>query len=406
MSAGRGPYPAAVISPRRQLRVAAVTAAVAAAFVGGVVTGVVGAGDDAPAAKRGVIDEAATRIAANAARPVDREALERAAVEGMLRALGDPWSAYYGSSEFASFQDALQGRYSGVGIWLRSPSAGGAGVEVGSVQPGSPAARAGIAPGDVLAAVDGTDVSRADVPTVAALLRGEDDTAVVVVVRRGNATRTVTLTRTTFTTDAVTVERLQGDIVRIAVSAFTRGVGGDVEEAASVADAAVRGVVLDLRDNPGGLLDEAVAVASVFLDGGPVVSYERRGEDPQTLDAFPGGDTTTPLVVLVDPGTASAAEVVAAALQDRNRAVVVGTRTYGKGSVQEPSRLSDGSALELTVGRYVTPAGRTIEGLGVEPDVVVPPGVRPELAAERAIDVLTGLVAALGGADVTGRGRG
>jgi carboxyl-terminal processing protease len=161
------------------------------------------------------------------------------------------------------------------------------------------------------------------------------------------------------------------------------------------------GVVLDLRDNPGGLLDEAVAVASVFLDGGPVVSYERRGKRPQTLEAFAGGDVSTPLVVLVNPSTASAAEVVAAALQDRNRAVVVGTRTYGKGSVQEPSTLSDGSALELTVGRYLTPAGRSLDGVGVEPDVLVPPGERPEVAESRAIDVLSGLVAALDG---TGRG--
>jgi carboxyl-terminal processing protease len=159
------------------------------------------------------------------------------------------------------------------------------------------------------------------------------------------------------------------------------------------------GVVLDLRDNPGGLLDEAVAVASVFLDGGPVVSYERRDAKPRTLDAFEGGDTTTPLVVLVNPSTASAAEVVAGALQDRNRAVVVGTRTYGKGSVQEPSTLSDGSAIELTVGRYLTPSGRSLDGVGIEPDVIVPPGAAPEIAERRAIDVLTGLVAALGTGD-------
>ena len=376
-------------------------AAVAAAYVGGVVTGVVGAGGEPPRPRQGVIDEAADRIAAKAARPVDRDALERAAVEGMLRALGDRWSAYYGSSEFASFQDALEGRYSGIGIWLRNASSGLTGVEIGSVQPGSPAERAGLRPGDLVASVDGVDTSSADVPAVATLLRGKESSTVTVSVRRGNATRTVTVARATFVTDDVTVERLAGDIVRISVSAFTRGVGRDVDAAVGATGTSVRGVVLDLRDNPGGLLDEAVAVASVFLDGGPVVSYERRGEDPQTLDAFEGGDTATPLVVLVNPTTASAAEVVAAALQDRNRAVVVGTRTYGKGSVQEPSRLSDGSALELTVGRYVTPAGRSIEGVGVEPDVVVPPGVRPELAEERAIDVLTGLVAALHG---TGRG--
>jgi carboxyl-terminal processing protease len=161
------------------------------------------------------------------------------------------------------------------------------------------------------------------------------------------------------------------------------------------------GIVLDLRGNPGGLLDEAVEVASSFLDGGPVVSYERRGKAPRTLQAFSGGDVTTPLVVLVDAATASAAEVVAAALQDRNRAVVVGSRTFGKGTVQEPSRLSDGSGLELTVGRYLTPSGRTIEGVGLEPDVAVPATEPAAVAERRAIEVLTGLVAALDG---TGRG--
>jgi carboxyl-terminal processing protease len=377
-------------------------AVAAVAYVGGVVTGVVGSDDSSPPARRGVIDEAADRIVAKAARPVEREALERAAVEGMLRALGDRWSTYYGKTEFTSFQAALEGRYSGVGLWLRGATTGAGGnVEVGSVQPGSPAQVAGLQTGDVLLAVNGRDVTAADVAAVAGLLRGAEDSTVEVAVRRGSATRTVALTRATFSTDDVTVERLSGNIVRVAVAAFTRGVGRDVAAALEVEGQPAGGVVLDLRDNPGGLLDEAVAVASVFLDGGPVVSYERRGKRPQTLEAFAGGDVSTPLVVLVNPSTASAAEVVAAALQDRNRAVVVGTRTYGKGSVQEPSTLSDGSALELTVGRYLTPAGRSLDGVGVEPDVLVPPGERPEVAESRAIDVLSGLVAALDG---TGRG--
>ena len=391
------------------LRVAALVGVVTVAFAGGVVTGVVGSDEPTAARPRpGVIDEAADRIASKAARPVEREALERAAVEGMLRALGDRWSTYYGRSEFTSFQSALEGHWSGVGLWLRGTTAGATagGVEVGSVQPGSPAERAGLLAGDVLLRVGGTDVSSAAVPTVAELLRGTPGSRVVVVVGRGAATRTVTLARASFTSADVTVERLAGGISRIAVAAFTRGVGRDVAAAMATETARrPRGVVLDLRDDPGGLLDEAVSVSSVFLDGGPVVSYERRGAKPRTLDAFEGGDTTTPLVVLVNPSTASAAEVVAGALQDRNRAVVVGTRTYGKGSVQEPSTLSDGSALELTVGRYLTPSGRSLDGVGIEPDVLVPAGAATEVAERRAIDVLTGLVAALGPA-LAPQGRG
>jgi carboxyl-terminal processing protease len=383
---------------RRVLRVTTVLALMAIAYVGGVITGVVGSGKPAP--RTGVIDEAADRIASKAARPVDRKALERAAVEGMLKVLGDRWSTYYGASEYASFQDALDGHYAGVGLWL---SDGGAGsVTVGSVLAGSPAARAGLRAGDVIESVASQQLQGAGVTRVAALLRGRANTKVRVVVRRAGVTHDLRLTRATVASDDVVVEHLRGDISRVQVRAFTRGVGREVREALeAVGDRGSGGVVLDLRDDPGGLLTEAVEVASVFLDGGPVVSYERRGKAAQTLDAAPGGDLTTPVVVLVNSTTASAAEVVTGALQDRNRAVVVGARTYGKGSVQEPSRLSDGSALELTVGRYLTPAGRSLDGVGIDPDVLVPPQVAPEVAERRAIEVLTGLQAALGG---TGRG--
>jgi carboxyl-terminal processing protease len=132
-----------------------------------------------------------------------------------------------------------------------------------------------------------------------------------------------------------------------------------------------------------------------------VVSYEKRGEPVHHLDAVGDGDTSVPVVVLVDEGTASAAEVVAAALQDRNRAVIVGTRTYGKGSVQEPRELSDGSAIELTVGRYLTPSGRSLDGVGIDPDVVVATRAGAATAEQRALEVLRGLVAA---ADVAQRG--
>jgi carboxyl-terminal processing protease len=187
-------------------------------------------------------------------------------------------------------------------------------------------------------------------------------------------------------------------VARISIPAFTRGVGRQVRTAvAAAARARSAGVVLDLRGNPGGLLDEAVETASVFLDGGPVVSYTRRAGDTVQLDAVSVGDVRVPLVVLVDGGTASAAEVVAGALQDRGRAVLVGSRTFGKGTVQEPRTLADGSALELTVARYRTPSGRSLEGAGLEPDIEVAAGLDGPVAERRAVEVLTGLVADSGG---------
>lgn len=363
-------------------------AAVGASYGAGVVTGVVGSQSSV-----GIIDQAADRIESSAARPIDREQLERAAVEGMLKALGDRWAAYYEPSEFDSFEEALQGRYSGVGLWVR---AGSNGVIVASVQADSPAEDAGLRPGDVIVAVDEWPTSGGAVGEVVQRLRGPDGSEVVVQVNRDGDRLTVALVRSVLTTEDVAVDRLAGGVTRIEIRTFTRGVGRDVRQAMLQDSSAYGGgVVLDLRGNPGGLLDEAVEVASAFLDGGPVVSYEQRDAPDRVLNAIGDGDTTTPVVVLVDGGTASAAEVVAAALQDRSRAVVVGSRTYGKGSVQEPSLLPDGSAIEFTIGRYLTPTGRVIDGKGVEPDVLVDAASAPAVAEQRALEVLRGLTAAI-----------
>ncbi len=340
-----------------------------------------------------VIDEAVGRITSESAKPVNQGELERAAVDGMLKSLGDRWASFYPPSEFTGFQRPVGG-YSGVGLWLYREADGR--LEVSNVQADAPAAAAGIRCGDELRSVGGRSVAGLGVTDVAAMLRGAAGTTVTLGVERGESLRTVVLRRSALPDDDVQVDRDASGITRIRIAAFTRGVGREVRDAARQASAASgSGVVLDLRDNPGGLLDEAVEVASVFLPGGPVVSYDDHGRR-QTLDASGDGDVKTPLVVLVNGGTASAAEVVTGALQDRGRAVVVGVRTYGKGTVQAPSTLSDGSTLELTVGHYLTPSGRRIDGVGIEPDITVSADATPEQAQRRAYQVLTGLLAALG----------
>lgn len=170
----------------------------------------------------------------------------------------------------------------------------------------------------------------------------------------------------------------------IKVAAFTTGTGQRVREAVRRAPEGA-GVLLDLRGNSGGLVHEAVAAASAFLDGGLVATYDVQGEE-RSLYARPGGDTERPVVALVDGGTMSAAELVTGALQDRGRAVTVGSRTFGKGAVQMPSELPDGSVAELTVGHYRTPAGRSVDGTGITPDL--PAG---DAAEDRARTVLDGL---------------
>lgn len=386
--------------PRPYIRVAALGGALAVSYFAGVVTGVVGTQSPVDAREQSVLDQAADKISREAATPVSRDELNKAAVQGMLTALGDRYSSYYDPKQYASFQDVLDGRYSGVGLWVRRASNGR--VSITSVQPGSPAAKAGVHTGDELLTVAGKEVSGSTVAEVVSSLRGKPNTLVAIDVRQDGHAKHVVLRRAAVVNGDVTVDDIAPDIVRIRVMAFTHGTGRQVRSALATARSHnVTGVVLDLRDNPGGLLDEAVETASAFLDGGPVVSYQHRGSAPQVLDALGHGDTGIPLVVLVDGGTASAAEIVAAALQDRGRAVLLGTRTFGKGSVQAPSRLSDGSALELTVGRYLTPSGRSLDGIGIAPDVEVPVDASPATFEQRAVEVLSGLTA-----DAGSSGRG
>ncbi|HZB31441.1 MAG TPA: S41 family peptidase [Streptosporangiaceae bacterium] len=342
---------------------------------------------------RALLDEAADRLATEAAEPVSRAELDRAAINGMLERLNDRWAHYYTAREYDDFQGRLNGRYSGVGLWLGTAD-GESTVRIASVQPGSPAERAGVRSGDIITAVGDDHVVGWPLSKITTALRGEPSSGVELVVRRGAAQLRFRLVRAAVRSADVTVQQPAANVQLIRLSAFTRGVAREVREMMRRSgDRHSAGVLLDLRGNPGGLLDEAVATASAFLPGGPVVTYERRGAARRQLYADGTGDTRTPLVVLVDAGTASAAEVVAGSLLDRDRAVLVGSRTFGKGSIQEPVRLPDGSAIELTVGRYRTPAGRTLDGVGIEPDVVVSADRSSREAEQRALAVLRGLLA-------------
>ncbi|MFD6468017.1 S41 family peptidase [Streptomyces goshikiensis] len=336
--------------------------------------------------------------APQASRPAgtaDREAVARAAAEAVAEGKsgkkaaqevvsrsGDRWGAVYDQGEYAAFAEDLDGRWTGVGLWAGRGRGGR--VEVERVQPGGPAARAGLRAGDRLLSVDGHAVTGLAVADVVALLRGAAGTPAVLCLSRDGADFTETLRREQLRAEPVTVRELPGGITVIKVASFTRGSGERVRAAVRAAPAGAR-LMLDLRGNPGGLVTEAVTAASAFLDGGLVATYDVRGTQ-RALYAARGGDTTRPLVALVDSGTMSAAELLTGALQDRGRAVAVGTRTFGKGSVQMPTRLPDGSVAELTVGTYRTPGGRSLDGAGITPDVPADEG-----AEERARTVLGGL---------------
>ncbi|WP_175432867.1 S41 family peptidase [Streptomyces hawaiiensis] len=383
---GRDPF----CQPRRIRRGAALTLVFATVLVAGAATGALPQGE-----AKSAPDEARSAGTAGHHADVARAAEEAMAdgkspVQAAKRAVsrsGDRWGAVYSRGEYEAFEESLDGQYTGVGLWARSERDGR--IEVTKVRAGSPAAAAGIRPGDLLRSVDGEKTDGRPVTEVVSLLRGDATdapagTTVRLGLERGTRAWTKTLRRAQLSTDSVTVRELDGRVTVIKVATFTKGSGHQVREAVRQSPPGA-GVVLDLRGNSGGLVTEAVTAASAFLDGGLVATYDVDGEQ-RVLHAEPGGDTTRPLVALVDGGTMSAAELLTGAVQDRGRALVVGSRTFGKGSVQMPSRLPDGSVAELTVGHYRTPSGRGVDGRGITPDLET-----DEDALQRAQAVLRGL---------------
>ncbi|MEU4151374.1 S41 family peptidase [Streptomyces sp. NPDC026659] len=378
--------------PRRNRRGAALALVFAGVLAAGAVTGSLpedGQERESEAARgsapSGVAHHEAVRRAAAEAMAAGESPTE--AAERAVSRSGDRWAAVYSSGEYAEFQEALDGEYTGVGLWARRGRDGR--IEVTRVRSGSPAAGAGIRRGDGLRSVDGRAVEGLPVTEVVSLLRGDAEdaaagTPVVLGIGRGDRAWSLTLHRARLSTDPVTVTRPVAGVAVVRVAAFTKGSAGAVRDAVRRAPAGT-GVVLDLRGNSGGLVTEAVSTASAFLDGGLVATYDVDGAQ-RALHAASGGDTARPLVVLVDGGTMSAAEMLTGALQDRGRAVVIGSRTFGKGSVQMPTDLPDGSVAELTVGHYRTPLGHAVDGRGITPDLDAGAG-----ALERAETVLTGL---------------
>lgn len=376
--------------PRRHGRGAALTLVFASVLVAGAATGSLPVGERGAAAGESFRaapvggHEAVARAAAEAM--ADGKSPTEAAERAVSRS-GDRWAAVYSQGEYEEFEDSLDGEYTGVGLSARQERDGR--IEVTKVASESPAAAAGIRAGDLLRRVDGKSVDGRPVTEVVSLLRGDATeapagTTVRVDLQRGTRAWSETLRRARLSTDSVTVRHLSDGVTVIRIASFTKGSGDAVRTAVRQTPADAK-IVLDLRGNPGGLVTEAVTAASAFLDGGLVATYDVDGEQ-QVLHADAGGDTTRPLVALVDGGTMSAAELLTGALKDRGRAVVVGSRTFGKGSVQMPSRLPDGSVAELTVGHYRTPSGRGVDGTGITPDLEADGDV-----LQRAQTVLSGL---------------
>jgi carboxyl-terminal processing protease len=300
----------------------------------------------------------------------DAEALVDGAIEGMLEQVDDPYSKFFSAGDFAEFNASLDGTFSGVGLMLEETPDG---PVIVSVLEGTPAQEAGIEEGERIVEVDGEDVAGDPLEKIVAKVKGEAGTSVRLGLAGGDeGRRTLEITRAEFDLPLVESELVDGDIGYVQLYQFADGAGQRVRRAVrSLRDEGARGIVLDLRGNPGGLLNEAISVASVFIEDGEIVSVQKRGGEREVYDAVDDAFESIPVVVLVDGNSASASEIVAGAVQDADRGTIVGETTFGKGTVQTIAQFSDGSGAKFTTARYYTPSGDSIEGVGVEPEVTV-----------------------------------
>jgi carboxyl-terminal processing protease len=357
-------------------------AAVGAAFAAGVVVGpLVGAWAQDPGGRAetyrllNLFGDVFERVRAEYVEPVnDRDAIENA-IQGMLSGL-DPHSSYMNPRMYRDMQVQTRGEFGGLGIEVTQENGY---IKVISPIDDTPAARAGVKPGDLITHLNGNSVQGLSLQDAVEQMRGERGTAIRITIRREGTDRPIDLSITRAVIRPQVVRfRLEGnDIGYIRLTSFNErtesGLRNAMTQLRQQAGGNLRGIVLDLRNNPGGLLDQAVQVSDDFLDQGEIVSTRaRRPEDAQRWNARSGDIAQgLPVVVLINSGSASASEIVAGALQDHRRAVIMGVKSFGKGSVQTVMPIPGNGAMRLTTARYYTPSGRSIQGTGIEPDIEV-----------------------------------
>lgn len=326
-----------------------------------------------------VDEEAAARaelietIEENFYKEVDPDALEQASLKGIVQSLDDRFSQYFTPKETEALQQSIQGEFDGVGMTV---DAGERGLLVVSVFEDSPAERAGIRPEDVITRVNGRSIAGVPLDLATARIKGEPGTEVELTFARPGSDdpRTVKVERARITVPITDGEIRRVDGVELGVvelTSFSSGAHGQLrQEVERLLERGAKGLVLDLRDNGGGLLQEGVLVASLFIEDGEVVTTDGRAKPERVFNARGDSiDGDIPMVVLVNRGTASASEIVTGALRDHGRATVVGTRTFGKGVFQEIEPLENGGALDITVGQYFLPDGDNLTDNGITPGV-------------------------------------
>lgn len=312
----------------------------------------------------------------------DEEALENGIYAGMIASLGDPYSTYYSAEELEEMEQEVEGIYYGIGAYVSMDAATNLPVISGVIED-TPAQEADLRSGDIIYMVDGVSTQGMDTTGVVELIRGEENTVVhLTLVRTGETDYVeVDVTRRKVESPTVNYEMLEGDIAYIQIVEFDKVTTDQFTEALAVCKGSnMKGLILDLRGNPGGSLSVVCEIARKILPEGLIVYTEDKYGQKEEFTCDGKNELTVPMVVLVNGYSASASEILAGAIQDYGKGVLMGTTTFGKGIVQRVISLSDGSAVKLTISNYYTPKGKNIHGVGIEPDEVV------EFDAERYYD--------------------
>lgn len=299
----------------------------------------------------------------------DEEALLSGMYKGLVAGLDDPYSEYLTEEEFKTLIDQLQGNYSGIGVTMSANEEDY--IEVISVTDQSPAQKAGIRTKDLIIGVDGVTYTGGQMSTAAEKIRGEKDTMVKITILRGTEILEFEIQRDTLTDVTVYAEMKENNIGYLRISGFELNTGKDfAAELRKMEEAKVDGLIIDLRNNGGGVVSSAIEVADELMDAATVV-YAENQKGEKTYYKTENGKTKLPYVLLVDGGSASAAEILAAGVQEYGGGLVVGSQTYGKGVIQTTQSLINGGALKLTTMQYYTSSGKAIQGVGMTPDIVV-----------------------------------
>lgn len=320
---------------------------------------------------------------------VDKQDLLNGALEGIVKKLGDKHSIYLDGDDFQAFSDQTSGSYAGIGVYIGSSEEG---TIVAGVMDDSPAAEAGVQRGDLIQAINGTSTKGMSLEDISKTIRGPVDTTVTLTLGRNGESQEMAITRRQIHMKTVGGQMIEGtDVGYIRVAIFSENTGEEfTRQYQELRKQGMKRMILDLRNNPGGIVDQAVAVASNFVPKDSViVSFTSRSGDESEYKANGSGDTI-PLVVLINENSASASEIVSGAIQDLKLGPVIGTKSYGKGTVQGVYPIDSDDAIKLTVAKYRTASGREIDGVGIQPDIEVQlqPNDPEDYQYEKALEVV------------------